>query len=76
MRKGGVSRNSTFHGDSLLWDGVGCGTQNECCSFNTPPWFFKQLPQPTTEDIEMRVCRDEDSDNEDILIEIVEIYAQ
>ena len=76
VRKGGVSRRGTFHGDSLLWDGVGCRPQNECCSFNTPPWFFKQLPQPTTEDIEMRVCRDEDSDNEDILIEIVEIYAQ
>ena len=59
-----------------LWDGEGCEGQNNCCSFNTPPWFYKQLPQPTTDDIEMRVCRDEVADNEDIAIEMIEIYVQ
>ena len=49
-----------FYGDDPLWDGAGCGPLNTCCSFNTPPWFYKQLPQPTTDDIEMRVCRDGD----------------
>jgi hypothetical protein len=33
-----------------LWDGVSCGPLNTCCSFNNPPWFYKQLPQPTTEE--------------------------
>ena len=55
-----------------LWDGAGCS----CCSFNNPPWFYKQLPQPTANDIEMRVCRNEDASNEDIAIEMVEIYIQ
>ena len=31
---------------------------------------------PCTDDIEMRVCRDEDSSNEDTAIEMVEIYVQ
>jgi dynein heavy chain len=59
-----------------LWDGAGCGTQNACCSFNTPPWFYKQLPQPTTDDIEMRVCTNEPRSNEDIAIQIIDIYIQ
>ena len=65
-----------FLGTDPLWDGGGCEEPNNCCSFNDPPWFYKQLPQPTTEDIEMRVCRDEVSSNEDIAIEMVEIYVQ
>ena len=64
-----------FYGDDPLWDGAGCGPLNTCCSFNTPPWFYKQLPQPTTDDIEMTVCG-ELPDNEDIAIEIVEVYVQ
>ena len=62
-----------FLGVDPLWDGEGWAPSS-CCSFNTPPWFHKQLPQPTTDDIEMRVCRDEVAYNEDIAIEIIEIY--
>ena len=51
-----------------LWDGADC----LCC--DNPPWFYKQLPQPTTDDIEMRVCRDDA--NENIAIEVVNIYVQ
>ena len=29
-----------------LWDGKGCGPASTCCSFNTPPWFVKDLPLP------------------------------
>ena len=59
-----------------LWDGEGCSAGSTCCSFNNPPWFYKQLPQPTTDDIEMRVCRDGYSYNEDVAIETVDIYIQ
>ena len=62
--------------DNPLWDGAGCGLNSTCCSFNDPPWFHKQLPSATTDDIEMRVCRDESRDNEDIAISRVEIYVQ
>ena len=50
-----------------------CTGSDECC---TTPYFLKTLPQPTTDDIEMRVCRSGDRDNEDIAIETVEIYVQ
>ena len=65
-----------FYSADPLWDGAGCGSVNTCCTFNTPPWFYKQLPDPTTDDIEMRVCRDEGNDNEDIAIQVVEIYVR
>ena len=52
-----------------LWDGTDC----LCCA--NPPWFYRQLPQPTTDDIEMRVCRDEGNE-ENIGIQEIEIYIQ
>ena len=51
-----------------LWDGTDC----LCC--DNPPWFYKQLPLPTNDNIEMRVCRDEG--NENIAIKVVNIYIQ
>ena len=57
-----------------LWDGEGCGPTNTCCSFNHPPWFIKHLPSPTTDDIEMRMCRSDHSGSTPI--EIIELYIQ
>ena len=65
----------TFFPADPLWDGQGCADTSTCCSFNTPPWFHKQLSQPATDDIEMRVCRN-NRIGEDVAIEIVEIYVQ
>ena len=70
----GTAAQGVFYGDDPLWDGAGCGPLNTCCSFNNPPWFYKQLPQPTTSDIDMTVCKT--ANDEDIAIETVEIYVQ
>ena len=69
-------RETGIDGDLVLCQGTDCTSPNACCSFNNPPWFYKQLPQPTTDGIEMRVCRDEDRANEDVYIQIAEIYIQ
>ena len=66
----------TYHFDNPVWNGDGCIPGNMCCSFNSPPWFYKQLPRPTTDDIEMRVCADDLRSIEDIGIESLEIYIQ
>ena len=66
---------NTFFQDPL-WDGAGCGGQSTCCTFNNPPWFYRPLQRPTTDNIVMRVCRNEMSDSEDIAIETIEIYVQ
>ena len=57
-----------------------------CVLFTTVPqisllsfysaWFLKELSPPTSDDIEMRVCRDESRANEDIAMSSVEIYVE
>ena len=64
-----------FYADDPLWDGIGCGPQNTCCT-GTSPWFYRQFPQPTTDYIEMRVCSDQGTGNEDIAVETIDIYVQ
>ena len=65
-----------IYSDDPLWDGHGCGAGSSCCRFNSPPWFCKQLPQPTSDDIELRLCADQSIENEDVLIELIELYVQ
>ena len=56
-----------------LWDGVDC--EGTCCSDGKfPPWFSVELPAPTSDYIEARICSNELS--EDTFINIFEIYIQ
>ena len=64
-----------FYQDNPLWDGVGCNESvTTCCQFNNPPWFCKQLPQPTSDDVELRLCADQS--DEETPIEFIEIYVR
>ena len=57
-----------------LWDGKQC--EGECCSNGkSPPWFSVELPSPTTDDIEVRICIPQPS-YDDVAIELLEIYIQ
>ena len=72
---GTQSQDYIFYSDNPLWDGVGCDESiTTCCQFNNPPWFCKQLPQPTSDNIELRLCAD--SPTEGTPIELVEIYVR
>ena len=62
--------------DDILWDGENCISTSTCCQFNNPPWFTKNLPTATTDDIELRLCTDFTSGGEDIPIELIELYMQ
>ena len=61
--------------DDPLWDGEGCGPTSTCCQLNNPPWFCTTLPQPTTDDIELRICGREGTSDEDVIIQIADIYV-
>ena len=65
-----------FHSDDPLWDGDGCRATSTCCLFNNPPYFTKQLPSPTTDDIEARLCHSGRISDEDTPIEFIELYVQ
>ncbi len=47
------------HSDDPLWDGAGCGPTSSCCQLNNPPWFCVSFPEPTTDDLELRICTDQ-----------------
>ena len=68
--------SGTRYLDNPLFDGVGCSGANACCSFNNPPWFYRQLPQSTSDDIELRSCRDEGGTTESVLIQSITLYAR
>lgn len=68
--------NSAFPEDDL-WDGEMCrGFELPCCTGNfNPPWFFRDLGETETSDIEMRLCIDQGTD-EDVGLKALEIYVQ
>ena len=66
----------TFHSTDTLWDGEDCLPSSMCCSQHNPPYFIKQLPTPTTDDIEARVCLYYTSSSANIAVELVELYVQ
>ena len=72
-------RYNIYYPDDPLWDGEGCGSNSTCCEFNLPPWFCKSLPQPTSDDLELRLCNYLDDGSffiEDKLIYLVDIFIK
>ena len=72
----GGRTDDILHCNDTLWDGEDCLPSSTCCSRRNPPYFLKQLPTSTTDDIEARICLDERKSNEDIAVELVELYVQ
>ena len=60
----------------VLWDGQDCTSTSTCCQLNNPPWFTKNLPNATTDDIELRICTNYEPSVEDIPLELIELYVQ
>ena len=60
-----------------LWDGKDCGSsETACCQSSLIPWFYKSIGNYTTDYIEMRLCCDEGTDDEDVAIEQYDIYVK
>ncbi len=58
--------------------GVFCTThlwESQKCA-NSFPWFLRTLDHPTAADIKVRVCRDQDRQDEDLAISTLELYVQ
>ena len=62
--------------DDVLWDGQNCTSTSTCYQLNNPPWFTKNLPIATVDDIELRICTNGPIINDDVPIELVELYVQ
>ena len=63
----------TLYTNDPLWDGQQCvGTEAPCCTHSNMPWFIKTLNETTTEDIELRVCG---NNNEDTPLDVIELLC-
>ena len=66
-----------FHPNDRLWDGMDCLPTSNCCTFNGPPYFVKDIGNSTTDDIEARICSTYAYLRYcDVAIELVELYVQ
>ena len=72
----GFDNNTGFLAEDPLWDGKGCPTDSNCCNLNSPPWFIAELDSSTSDDIVIRLCMDQQENDEDVAIEEWEIYVQ
>uniref|UniRef100_A0A1X7SHL3 Uncharacterized protein n=1 Tax=Amphimedon queenslandica TaxID=400682 RepID=A0A1X7SHL3_AMPQE len=61
-----------------LWDGKGCGIlEGDCCTSRPSlPWFNKVLNTTTTDYLELRVCGDQDTTDEDVPVSFYELYVK
>ena len=68
---------ANLYTDDPLWDGKGCGSiERACCNLPGLPWFHRSFSYTTSDYIEMRVCGDEDNNNEDAPVTLFEIYVK
>uniref|UniRef100_A0A1X7SX10 Fibrinogen C-terminal domain-containing protein n=1 Tax=Amphimedon queenslandica TaxID=400682 RepID=A0A1X7SX10_AMPQE len=73
----GTSTSRILYTADPLWDGQGCGTlETACCSAPGLPWFHRNYTTTTTDYIELRVCGDQETDDEDTPVSFYEIYVK
>ena len=67
-----------LHANDTLWDGQQCnGREGPCCPANsTMPWFYRSLDTHTNDDIELRVCANNLPQDEDVPLDIIELYIK
>ena len=76
--------DGVFYTSNPLWDGLGCGKESSCCD-DHDTWrndsalpfltFCSCIRRPVTDDVELRICGNEDRGNEDTPIELVELHV-
>ena len=64
-----------------LWTGVCDDLPNdsnalEACNFNDPPYFNVTLANPTTDDIDARICLSDDAGEEQVFVESMVLFVQ
>ncbi len=68
--------NGMYYPDDPRFVGQGCGPDSTCCQFNSPPWFCTELPQPTSDDLEIRICGNGPISGEYVVISMIDVYIR
>ena len=75
--RGSIDDHDAYHFSDPLWDGSGCIYSN-CCYSSVPnqPWFYRQLNESTSADIEARLCDERKFKEGFTMIDQLELYIQ
>ena len=73
-----TASRSTLYSSDPLWDGKNClALEAPCCKSPNLPWFHRDYGNATSTDyLELRVCRSGSRNNEDIPLQLYEIYVK
>ena len=63
-----------FYPGDPLWDNQSLGPREIECP--APDYFYSQLDSPSTAGVEVRICGDQGTDNEDVLVSAIELYIK
>ena len=61
--------------DHRLWDGS-CDSKSNCCNRSGMPYFTKVLPRATSDDLEVRLCTNENTYSENVGLEKLELFIR
>ena len=69
--------HTAIFANNVLWDGEQCGNLlTSCCTNPDLPWFHKVFDKPCLHDIEIRLCIDQNTSDENILVSLYDIYVK
>ena len=67
---------SVYYFNDTLWDGSDCYSSTSCCSNPRQPWFYRNLNDSTTSNIEARICRIHSFSVGTLMVDQLELYVQ
>ena len=70
-----VPSHSAYYPNNPVWDGEGCSSECSCCAQAGMPYFYRKLPVPINEDIEVRLSVNQAYADEAVIIEVMELYV-
>ena len=69
--------SNTFLTSDPLWDGSGCiAANNNCCTNPDMPWFYRQFILPQKDDIEVRICTNQNFTDEAVAVDQLQLFVQ
>ena len=72
-----TSLRNIFYTSDPLWDGSGCNLPStNCCSNVDMPWFYRVFAMPQQDNIEARICTDQDFVDEAVVIDQLKLFIQ
>ena len=64
-----------WYTNNTLWDGKDCYPGSKCCDNERLPWFWRTLPQETSDDVEVRWCTSNNVGNDKVSTELLEVFV-